>query len=178
MNEIFLSEEKLVEYFDALFERADKDFAAIKKRLQSLPKNEKISTLKNAYNRQVKAWILFAGALGYRANLELFRDPMKPNVLEVDPDIYLRESVLHRMPAYREAQEVIDRVAPLLPQEHWQIILEYYMYFETVIPKIAHLKGFMLADQLLPYTEPGYVSDLLYTDEYHKKIVEWSGVDF
>ncbi len=178
MFDSLFQEEKIVEYFDTLLEENCDDFLEIKQRMRAVPEDEQITTLKRAFDKQIMVGAFFAGALGYRANLELFKDPMKPNVLDTDPEIYLREPVLRRLPAFEDAQEIIGRLAPLLPEEHYSVILEYYIYLETVVPKIAHLKGFIFADQMLPHTEPGYVSDSLYTDEYRRRITEWSGVDF
>ncbi len=177
MFDSLFQEEKIVKYFDMLLVKNCDDFLEIKRRMQAVSEDEQIKALKRAFDKQIMVWVFFAGALGYRANLELFKDPMKPNVLDTDPEIYLREPILRRLPAFRDAQEIIEHLRVLLPKDHYSAILEYYIYLETVVPKIAHLKGFIFADQMLPHTEPGYVSDSLYTNEYRKKVTEWSGVN-
>lgn len=45
-------------------------------------------------------------------------------------------------------------------------ITTYFMYLETVCPKIAHFYGYLEGNRTLPCTEPGYTEDRVLTFRY------------
>ncbi len=139
---------------------------------------EKVHSLLGAFSERVRAAVLFAGACGFKANRQHFRDPFKPTVLDVDPDCYLQEWVLNRMPHYREAQRMVSLFSKDLPDEEHMAILDYYNFLEVYGQRLAHFEGFRLGDELLPFTEPGYVADHWLTSSYRDSIQEWLGTEF
>lgn len=148
------------------------DFPEIRKKYQeAIAQAEKGKELAEAIDAQTASDLLFSAALGLKANLDHFRDPIARTFLEVDPEIYLRESVAHNMPQYIEAQKILDAV------EVNDAIIEYTTYLETIGPKLAHYFGYLLGDELLPRIVPGYQSDLLLTIRYRNWVRTYMGIE-
>lgn len=148
------------------------DFPEIRKKYQeAIAQAEKGKELAEAIDAQAASDLLFSAALGLKANLDHFRDPIARTFLEVDPEIYLRESVAHNMPQYIEAQKILDTV------EINDTIIEYTTYLETIGPKLAHYVGYLLGDELLPRIIPGYQPDLILTICYRNWVRTYMGID-
>ncbi len=148
------------------------DFPEIREKYQeAIAQTEKGKELEDAIDAQTASDLLFSAALGLKANLDHFRDPIARTFLEVDPEIYLRESVAHSLPQYIEAQKV--RAAA----EANDAIIEYTTYLETVGPKLAHYFGYLLGDELLPRIVPGYQPDLILTIRYRDWVRTYMGID-
>lgn len=147
----------LVEYLQRHFP----DFPEVRERYQAeIAQTERGAELAEAIAVQTGSDLLFSAALGLKANLDHFRDPIARTFLEVDPEIYLRESVAHSLPRYLDAQRVWS-VA-----EAGDDIIAYTAYLETLGPKLAHYIGYLLGDGLLPRIVPGYQPDPLLTNGY------------
>ena len=147
-------------------------FPEIRKKYQeAIAQAEKGKELAEAIDAQTASDLLFSAALGLKANLDHFRDPIARTFLEVDPEIYLRESVAHSLPQYIEAQKIRD--AP----EANDAIIEYTTYLETVGPKLAHYFGYLLGDELLLRIVPGYQPDPLLTIRYRDWVRTYMGME-
>ena len=145
-----------------------KDFPEIRVKYQeAIARAEEGKKLAEAIDAQTASDLLFSAALGLKANLDHFRDPIARTFLEVDPEIYLRESVAHSLPQYIEAQKIRDAA------EANDAIIEYTTYLETVGPKLAHYFGYLLGDELLPKIIPGYQPDPLLTNRYQAWLQEY-----
>ena len=137
------------------------DFPEIRKKYQeAIAQAEKGKELAEAIDAQAASDLLFSAALGLKANLDHFRDPIDRTFLEVDPETYLQESVAHSMPQYIEAQKILNTVGVN------DAIIEYTTYLETFGPKLAHYFGYLLGDELLPKIVPGYQLDRMLTFQY------------
>lgn len=148
------------------------DFPEIRKKYQeSIAQIEKGKELAEAIDTQTASDMLFSAALGLKGNLDHFRDPIARTFLEVDPEIYLRESVAHSMPQYIEAQKIRDAA------EYDDDITAYTTYLETVGPKLAHYFGYLLGDELLPKIVPGYQPDPILTIRYHNWVCGYMSIE-
>ena len=144
------------------------DFSEIREKYQeAIAQTEKGKELADAISAQAASDLLFSAALGLKANLDHFRDPIARTFLEVDPEIYLRESVAHSLPQYIEAPKVRNTV------ETNDDIIGYTTYLETFGPKLAHYFGHLLGDELLPRVIPGYQPDPLLTIRYQAWVQEY-----
>ena len=134
------------------------DFPEIQAKYQeAIAQAEKGKELAEAIDAQAASDLLFSAALGLKANLDHFRDPIARTFLEVDPETYLQESAAHSMPQYIEAQKILNTVGVN------DAIIEYTTCLETFGPKLAHYFGHLLGDELLPKIIPGYQPDPLLT---------------
>ena len=144
------------------------DFPEIRKKYQeAIAQAEKGKELAEAIDAQAASDLLFSAALGLKANLDHFRDPIARTFLEVDPETYLQESVAHSMPQYIEAQKILNTVGVN------DAIIEYTTYLETFGPKLAHYFGYLLGDELLLRIVPGYQPDSILTIRYQAWVQEY-----
>ena len=158
--------DSLVEFLEQHCE----DFSEIREKYRkAIAQTEKGAELANAIAAQTASDLLFAAALGLKANLHHFRDPIARTFLEVDSEIYLRESVAHSLPQYIEAQKVRNTV------ETNDDIIAYTTYLETYGPKLAHYFGYLLGDELLLKIVPDYQPDHMLTVQYKAMIWEHLG---
>lgn len=184
---IFNDEEMLNKMLEVI-ERVCKDFPHIKEEYnQSLfilrreLGDEKIDNLLNAINRRCEADLLFCGSLGYQANLKNFRDPIARTFMDVDFEEYLRVNVLQRMPQREAAEKEIDDFYHSLGEMQkgaWDAISSYLVSLELDLTKLAHYAGFMFANEMLVYTEPGYTPNLVLSLRYRRFMSEWFGAEF
>ena len=137
----------------------------------------------DAIRRQITAQVIFAGYLGFQANVDHFLNPVARTFMDVEPEVYLRERVARTLPEYASAQSIIDRFREQLPpeaQEMFESVAVYIAHLETVVPKIAHYEGFLLGNRLLPYVLPGYQPDRLmtaYYDQMQESIIIFQNYD-
>jgi len=135
-----------------------------------------VEDLCDAIRRQITSQVIFAGYLGFQANVDHFLNPVARTFMDVEPEVYLRERVARTLPEYASAQSIIDRFREQLPpeaQERFERVVVYIAHLETVVPKIAHYEGFLLGNRLLPYVLPGYHPDGILTTCYCGMYMEW-----
>lgn len=132
----------------------------------------------DAIGRQISSDLVFSGLLGVKANLDNFVDPLRGNFLNADAEIYLREATAHRLPKYEEAQKMRKRFYKSLSarqQEIYEDVTAYVSYLETVGPKLAHYCGYILGNELLYLSVPGYHPDPVLTIRYASMIRQYFG---
>ena len=61
-----------------------------------------------AIDTQIASDLLFSTVLGLSANLEHFLKPISRTFLDMETAIYLRTSVVHSLPQYTKAQEILS----------------------------------------------------------------------
>ncbi len=167
-----LTGQALTDLLTQFLEKHCEGFPEIREKFQeAIVQTEKGDKLADAIAAQAASDLLFSAALGLKANLDHFLDPIARIFLEVDPEIYLRESVAHNMPQYIEAQKILDTV------EVNDTIIEYTIYLETIGPKLAHYFGFLLGDELFPRIIPGYQPDPPMTIRYHNWVCGYMGIE-
>ena len=148
------------------------DFPEIHGKYQeAIARTEEGKALAEAIDAQTVSDLLFSAMLGMKANLDHFRDPIARTFLEVDPEIYLRETVAHSLPQYLEAQNVRNTI------DANDDIITYATYLETFGPKLAHYFGYLLGDELLPRVIPGYQPDPLLTTGYRAWMRTYLGTE-
>lgn len=158
----------LIEFMEQRFE----DFSEIHKKyrevIQQVNTGEQLSV---AIETQIASDLLFSVALGINANLDHFRNPIGRTFLEVEPEIYLRESIAHSLPHYIEAQKNVDT------EELNDDVIAHISYLESIGPKLAHYFGYLLGDELLPRIVPGYQPDPILTIRYRDWICGDMGME-
>lgn len=135
-----------------------------------------VDNLMDAIHRQTVSNWLFSSYLGFQANIDHFVNPVARTFIEVDPEVFLRESVAKGLPEYTAAQAIIDSFLRQLPPElekEYGAVVAYIAHLETVVPKIAHYKGFLLGNELLPHIVPGYQPDAQLTVCYCTLLEEY-----
>lgn len=142
---------------------------------------EAIDKLLDAIDRRCEADMLFCGSLGYQANLANFRDPVARTFLDVDFEDYLRVHVLEDMPQRDTAEREIDEFFHSLNDEQKEIyeaVSSYLVYLELDLTKLAHYYGFIFANKMLYYTEPGYHQNFCLSLRYQNFMEKWFSVPF
>lgn len=140
-----------------------------------------IADAKNAIRQQTVSNLLFSGALGIKANLDNFINPLTRNFLDVDYEIYLREDTAHRLPEYVQAHKMLEHFFALCSPDQQMLcedITGYISYLETVAPKLAHYWGYLLGNELLPRIVPGYHADTMLTTRYRMMLSDYFGMRF
>lgn len=180
-----LNAEKMLTKMVSVIEGISKEFPRIKEEyeqallvLRRELGNEKIKPFLDAINRRCEADLLFCGSLGYQSNLKNFRDPIARTFMDVDFEEYLRVEVLQRMPQRQEAEAEIDAFYHSLSNEQkgvYEAISSYLVSLELDLTKLAHYAGFMFANDMLKYTEPGYVPNYVLTLHYQSFMEKWFG---
>ena len=135
----------------------------------------------NAIEQQCASNLLFCGFLGIKANLDHFTDPVARNFLDVDCEVFLREEIAHRLPAYEQAQKNREQFYSRLTsaqREIYQDVITYTCHLETVGPKLAHYFGYLLGNELLPRIIPGYCVDSVLTIKYNAMLEKYMGKSF
>lgn len=128
-----------------------------------------VNDLIDAIDRQITSQIIFSGHLGFQANVDHFINPVARTFTDVDSEVYLRERVAKAMPVYADAQAVIGKFYAQLSleqKERYECVRAYIAHLDTVVPKLAHYKGFLLGNELLRYVIPYFQPDLRLTLRY------------
>ena len=130
---------------------------------------EEVERYVTAMDRQICSDLVYAGYLGFQANLQNFHNPVASQFTRLDYETFLREHIMQTLP-HRTAAEDTERA---FLQAHKEIlseyeegILDYYVHLEITGPKLAHFWGYRFANQFLPWVEPGYVGDGAQTSLY------------
>lgn len=183
-----LSAEEMLTKMVSVIEEVSKDFSHIKSEYEQALHilrrelgDEKIELFLDAVAHRCEADLLFCGSLGYQANLNNFRDPIARTFMDVDFEEYLRVNVLQRMPQRQTAEAEIDAFYHSLSDEQkgvYDAISSYLVSLELDLTKLAHYAGFMFANDMLNYTEPGYVPNYVLTLRYQSFMSDWFGTEF
>ena len=125
--------------------------------------------LVTAWDRQICSDLVYAGYLGFQANLHNFHNPVASQFTRLDYETFLREHIMQTMPYRNEAEAAAVAIRDAYEEalnEYEDAIRSYYVYLEVTGPKLAHFWGYRFANQFLPWVEPGYVSDGAQTSMY------------
>lgn len=181
-----LSSENVVRTLTAFMEKNCEDFPECKKNyiecIETLQAelgtelNPAVADMTAAIEQQIASDLIYSAYLGFKANLDYFRNPVANNFLNVDMETYLRETTAHRLPAHSSAQRVIDCFYKQFTDEQKErtiAIDEYVSYLETVGPKLAHYYGFIFANEFLMSVEPAYSPDIPLTYSYRRMLQDY-----
>ena len=130
---------------------------------------EEVERYVAAMDRQICSDLVYAGYLGFQANLQNFHNPVASQFTRLDYETFLREHIMQTMPYRNEAEAAAAAIQEAYEEalnEYEDAIRSYYVYLEVTGPKLAHFWGYRFANQFLPWVEPGYVSDGAQTSMY------------
>ena len=177
--------EKMVSFME---EKGFRDFGTCRKeyleavtQLRCQLGDEPVDKLLGAIDRRCEADMLFCGSLGYQANLNNFRDPVARTFLDVDFEDYLRVHVLEDMPQRDASEKEIEVFYQSLTDEQKELyepISSYLVSLELDLTKLAHYYGFVFANEMLYYTEPGYHQNFCLSLRYQNFMKDWFSVPF
>lgn len=185
----FPTDAKLVQWMVKLIRETLGDFSEVEiEYLLATSKSKLDTNLFNGINSIIDAWttqiasdIRFATFQGFQANLEFFRHPVGNCFLNESTETYLRENVMRSLPARIQAQKIIDGIQSNFAGSASEVldpIIEYYIYLETVCPKLSYYFGYLIGDKLLYALEPGYSRSISITIPYKILIHKLFGVYF
>ena len=130
---------------------------------------EEVERYVTAMDRQICSDLVYAGYLGFQANLQNFHNPVASQFTRLDYETFLREHIMQTMPYRNEAEAAAAAIQEAYEEalnEYEDAIRSYYVYLEVTGPKLAHFWGYRFANHFLPWVEPGYVSDGAQTSMY------------
>ena len=130
---------------------------------------EEVERYVTAMDRQICSDLVYAGYLGFQANLQNFHNPVASQFTRLDYETFLREHIMQTMPYRNEAETAAASIQEAYAEalnEYEDAIRSYYVYLEVTGPKLAHFWGYRFANQFLPWVEPGYVCDGAQTSMY------------
>lgn len=128
-----------------------------------------VQELMEAWDQQICSDLIYAGYLGFQANLANFRNPVASQFTALDYETFLREHIMQAMPRRNQAEATAAAIQDAYEEaltEFEDVIRDYYVYLEVTGPKLAHFWGYRFANHFLPWAEPGYVSDGAQTSVY------------
>ena len=134
-------------------------------------------TFLSAQDQQIISDLRYCAYLGFQANLANFRCPGGNHFVAEGSDHFLREHIMYSLPG----RVSYDTIITAFQTKHGRsagpqldAIQNYYIYLETVGPKLAHYWGYVFANHFLSSVEPGYVCDgaqtSIYTMELSREI--------
>ncbi len=162
---------------DPEFVAAEERFRRAAAELSSRIGITSLAELIAAWDQACCSDLIYAGYLGFQANLQNFHNPVASQFTRLDYETFLREHIMQTLPNRSAAESKLQAL-----QTHFATELEdldddirsYYIHLEVTGPKLAHYWGYRFANQFLPWVEPGYVSDgaqtSLYALELHRDL--------
>ena len=171
-----LTDLSIVEDLRKVLREKDREFLPVEAKFQEAVRDLTARIGRNAANELVAAWdlqicsdLVYAGYLGFQANLHNFHNPVASQFTRLDCETFLREHIMQTMPYRNEAEAAAAAIQEAYEEalnEYEDAIQSYYVYLEVTGPKLAHFWGYRFANQFLPWVEPGYVSDGAQTSMY------------
>lgn len=131
-----------------------------------------------AHERDIISRVTYAGYLGYRVNIENFHHPVMVDFVRLDTIDYIKDHMFGYSPQCREADIIHEAFRAALPIEHEELledIDDYFVFMELTGPKLAHYAGYVIANHLLPWVEPGYRKDWSQTMRFREEIKKYHG---
>lgn len=131
-----------------------------------------------AHERDVLTRIVCAGYHGFQINLANFHAPYGVDFTRMESFDIAKEYLIRDLPANEGSYRTIESFYMALPEdlhECHQHISEYYAFFECAGPKLAHYAGYIIANHLLPWIQPGYKMDPVQTIRYECDMKQYCG---
>ena len=163
---------------DADFAESEKGYyAAVEKLRAALPAEQtpSLDEYLSACENDVISVVAYAGYLGFRVNLENFHHPIGIDFVRLDTIDYLKDHLFGHFPINYRNNQVREAFYKSLPEGLQRLedsIQDYFTHLECAGPKLAHHAGYIIANNILPWVEPGYREDycqtLAFTTETEK----------
>jgi len=180
-----LTDRSIVEDLRRLLREKDQEFALVEEEfkkaialLNARIDPQTIAALLSALDQQVCSDLVYAGYLGFQANLVNYHNPTDNQFTRLDSNAFLKQHIMHAMPYRRKAEiaaAAIQETYKELLDVHKDAFRNYYVYLEVTGPKLAHFWGYCFANQFLPWVEAGYVSDSTQTCIYTLELQRYLG---
>ena len=166
---------------DADFAESEKGYYAAVEKLRAALPAEQTPTLDeylSACETDVISVVAYAGYLGFRVNLENFHHPIGIDFVRLDTIDYLKDHLHGHFPSkYRNSQvrEAFYKSLPEGLQGLEDSIQDYFTHLECSGPKLAHYAGYIIANNILPWVEPGYREDYCQTLAFTAETEKYMG---
>lgn len=131
-----------------------------------------------AWETDIISAVAYAGYLGFRVNLENFHHPIGIDFVWKDTIDYLREHLFGHFPINYRNSHIRDQFYRNLPEGLQSLhddILDYFVHLECTGPKLAHYAGYIIANNILPWVEPGYREDYCQTLAFTAETEKYMG---
>lgn len=171
-----LTSDALVSDLKTVLREQDPEFPPVESAFQEATRalaskigKEEVAKLLAAKEQQILSDPVYAAYLGFQANLSNFHNPVASQFTKLDYDVFLREHIMQMLPRRAAAEKTTAAFREAHKEalsEYEEAIQSYYIYLEVAGPKLAHFWGYVFANRLLPWVEPGYVSDGAQTSAY------------
>ena len=166
---------------DTDFAESEKNYYAAVEKLRAALPAEQTPTLDaylSACETDVISVVAYAGYLGFRVNLENFHHPIGIDFVRLDTIDYLKGHLFGHFPInYRNSQvrEAFYKSLPEGLQCLEDSIQDYFTHLECAGPKLAHYAGYIIANNILPWIEPGYREDYCQTLAFTAETEKYMG---
>lgn len=132
----------------------------------------------NACETDIISAVAYAGHLGYLLNLENFRHPIGVDFVHLDSIDYIKGHLFGHFPVNDRNAVIQNAFRNSLPEEfriYDANIQDYFTHLECAGPKLAHYAGYVIANQILPWVEPGYCPDEIQTRAFAAETKRYMG---
>ena len=166
---------------DTDFAESEKNYYAAVEKLRAALPAEQTPTLDaylSACETDVISVVAYAGYLGFRVNLENFHHPIGIDFVRLDTIDYLKDHLFGHFPInYRNSQvrEAFYKSLPEGLQNLEDSVQDYFTHLECTGPKLAHYAGYIIANNILPWVEPGYREDYCQTMAFSAETEKYMG---
>ena len=166
---------------DADFAESEKCYYAAVEKLRAALPAEQTPTLDeylSACETDVISVVAYAGYLGFRVNLENFHHPIGIDFVRLDTIDYLKDHLFGHFPINYHNSQVREAFYKSLPEGLQCLedsIQDYFTHLECAGPKLAHHAGYIIANNILPWVEPGYREDYCQTMAFSAETEKYMG---
>ena len=166
---------------DADFAESEKGYYAAVEKLRAALPAEQTPTLDeylSACETDVISVVAYAGYLGFRVNLEIFHHPIGIDFVRLDTIDYLKDHLFGHFPINYRNSQVREAFYKSLPEGFQSLendIQDYFTHLECSGPKLAHYAGYIIANNILPWVEPGYREDYCQTLAFTAETEKYMG---
>ena len=167
---------------DADFAESEKGYYAAVEKLRAALPAEQTPTLDeylSACETDVISVVAYAGYLGFRVNLENFHHPIGIDFVRLDTIDYLKDHLFGHFPINYRNSQVREAFYKSLPEGFQCLeddIQDYFTHLECSGPKLAHYAGYIIANNILPWVEPGYREDYCQTLAFTAETKKYMGI--
>ena len=175
--------DSLREYSAEFPEEEEKYHQAVATLREALPPdmNPTLDEFLAAEEADIISRILYAGYNGFRVNVENFLHPFSIDFTRMDFFDCVKDHIIGHFPVNYASARTIEAFYKALPeslQSTYEDVTNYYIHMECAGPKLAHYVGYLMANKLLPWVEPGYREDWHQTNIYEHQMAQYFGLKF
>lgn len=182
---IFQKDESIMSFMLNILKNSFDDFSSYESKyniavhsIKALQTNDRffIDDLISAKYAQIILAIKFEIAVGLKANLYYFNDPVNNDFLEDDIELYTKEKAIRNLPKRMELQQIIESLKPKASKNaFYDDIQAFFIFLESTCPKLAHFYGYCLGNTILADYVPGYSINTTHTKRYISHLESYFG---